>query len=125
MRILNLTQHPATAEQRESGVFEPHDKELVKELLTFEDVPSSKDITRRARALRDVALGHKCSKVMIGGAPFFMAPLENALTQEGILPLYAFSKREVVEEVLEDGQVKKTAVFRHIGWVEAQDLYKS
>ena len=55
--------------------------------------------------------------VMIGGAPFFMAALESALRDVGVTPIYAFSKREVVEEPQSDGSVKKTAVFRHAGFV--------
>ncbi len=128
MRILNLTQHPCSSEQADLGVIEPRgegQKALVQNLLTFETPPSGEELTRRARALRHVALGNKISRVMIGGAPFFMAPLEEALLQEGFIVLYAFSKREVIEQELEDGQVKKTAIFKQVGWVEAQDRYKS
>ena len=37
---------------------------------------------------------------------------------EKVKPLYAFSKREVVEEQLPDGSVRKTQVFKHLGFVE-------
>ena len=43
--------------------------------------------------------------------------LEEALMKRGIVPLYAFSRREVVETPLPDGSVKKTQVFRHLGFV--------
>lgn len=56
---------------------------------------------------------------MIGGAPFLMAPLEGALRTRGVIPLYAFSVRESVEEALPDGSVRKTQVFRHAGFVPA------
>ena len=128
MRILNLTQHPCSPEQEKLGVIEPRgegQKALIQRLLTFNYPPSGAEMSRRARALRDVALENKISRVMIGGAPFFMAPLEEALMSEGFTVLYAFSQREVVEQVLEDGSIKKTAIFKHVGWVEAQDRYKS
>ena len=53
-------------------------------------------------------------KAMIGGAPFLMPTLERELRAVGIIPLYAFSKREAVEDP-ETGA--KTSVFRHIGCV--------
>lgn len=57
--------------------------------------------------------------VMLGGAPFLMAPLERAFVEAGWRVLYAFSRRESVEEPQPDGSVRKTAVFKHIGFVEA------
>ena len=54
---------------------------------------------------------------MIGGAPFFMGALEAALYRRDLTPLYAFSRREVVEKATDDGAVTKTAVFRHEGFV--------
>ena len=56
---------------------------------------------------------------MIGGAPFFMGPLERALRENGITPLYAFSKREAADIKQADGSIKKTQIFRHVGFVEA------
>lgn len=57
-------------------------------------------------------------RVMIGGAPYLMAPLERMLKKSGYRPVYSFSERRSVEETLPDGSVKKTAVFAHVGWVE-------
>jgi hypothetical protein len=54
---------------------------------------------------------------MIGGAPFFMSTLEKTLKEYGIKPLYAFSKRESVEEN-ENGIIIKKSIFKHIGFVE-------
>ena len=48
-----------------------------------------------------------------------MAPLEEALRYRGILPLYAFSRRESREETDPDGSVRKVAVFRHLGFYPA------
>jgi len=98
--ILNLTQHDATEEQLKAGVVEPtkEDKEWVKQLLTFDEIPSRNDLIRRAKELAEVAREYiECDKAMIGGAPFLMPSLEYYLKKEGVVPVYAFSKR-IVEE---------------------------
>ena len=118
-KILNLTQHTATADQVSAGVVEPADKAGLQKLLTFEELPSAGDIVARAEALADIASASGQEAAMIGGAPFFMAPLEAALKRRGVRPVYAFSRRESAEEKLPDGSVRKTQVFRHVGWVEA------
>ena len=58
-------------------------------------------------------------KAMIGGAPYLMAELEKELWHLGIEPVYAFTRRESVETVGENGEVTKTAVFKHAGFVSA------
>lgn len=130
MKVLNMTQHNASTEQVEAGVVEPppHFKEKIKKWLTVDSLPSSAELKRRARMLVNEINRIKeysdeysnISAVMIGGAPFLMHYLEVELKNEGIQPLYAFSKRIVVEEKLEDGSVKKTAVFKHEGFVAVE-----
>ena len=117
--IVNLTQHVATEDQRAAGVFEPSGKEEVQRLLTFETLPSPEEVRRRAAALAQIAEESGATEAMIGGAPFLMAPLEEMLMGRGITPLYAFSRRETTEEMLPDGNVRKTCVFRHAGFVPA------
>ena len=118
MRILNLTQHPASPEQIEAGVIEPDEKQQVCDLLTFTDIPSVKEILQRADALAQIASEYGVDYAMIGGAGYLMSALEDALRAfPSIEPLHAFTRREVVEE----GLVKKTAVFRHVGFVETSD----
>ena len=117
-KILNLTQHQATAAQVAAGVFEPHDKATVQQLLTFNTLPSREEIKAKAEALAQIAEEEGASAVMIGGAPYLMGALECALEQRGIQPLYAFSIRESVEETLPTGEVIKKNVFRHSGFVE-------
>ncbi len=121
MKILNLTQHKATPEQFAQGVVEPESpwKEGIQRALTFEDLPTPEEIQRRAEALAKIADGH--DSAMIGGAPYLMSTLERELKKRGIKPLYAFSKREVVEEQLPDGSVRKTHVFKHLGFVEVKE----
>ena len=117
-RIINLTQHMATADQSEEGVFEPQNKATVQQLLTFEDLPTKEDIKARAEALAQIAEAENASKAMVGGAPYLMGALENALKERAIKPLYAFSIRESIEEILPTGEVIKKNVFRHLGFVE-------
>ena len=94
MRILNLTQHNATPDQVSAGVFEPECKSAVQRQLTFFDLPSSGDIEERVSFLAATAVYEKAEAAMIGGAPYLMAPLHEALEAVGIVPVYAFSKRE-------------------------------
>ena len=136
-RILNLTQHDPTPEQIEAGVTcgditDAQELELRK-LLNFETLPTPTEVRQRAQQIAAYAaktttlvdyggdsglcVNEPLRFAMIGGAPFLMAPLEDALRRVGITPLYAFSTRESVEQVQADGSVRKTAVFRHQGFV--------
>jgi len=121
--VLNLTQHPATGEQVVAGVVEPRDKEAVRRLLTFDDLPTGEEVQAAASALAELASAEVDAVadgdplVLIGGAPFLMAPLERALRARNLIPLYAFSRRESAEEVAPDGTVTKRSVFRHNGFI--------
>jgi len=135
-QILNLTQHYATPDQVKAGVVEPpaEAKARIRRLLTFTSLPSYGEVERRAEELAELAVeiltdpdfpwicgGQNWMSVMIGGAPYLMAPLERALLRRGLRPLYAFSLREMVEEPQPDGSVRKTMVFRHLGWIEVSE----
>lgn len=119
-KIVNLTQHSSTPEQRAHGVvdLEGKEREELLELLTFNELPTQSEVRERAERIADLTSTHGCEAAMIGGAPYLMGPLEAALRERGITPLYAFTKRESVEEVQPDGSVRKTAVFRHAGFIE-------
>lgn len=133
--IVNLTQHLATPEQRDAGVIDllPEERARLQDLLTFDEIPSPDEMRRRAASI--ARLAEQCpnpgcswetladgerhypptvraGEAMIGGAPFFMTYLEDALRRSGVTPLYAFTRRVSVEE----GGVKKS-VFRHEGFV--------
>ncbi|MEX0877986.1 MAG: hypothetical protein WDZ40_03985 [Candidatus Spechtbacterales bacterium] len=121
MFILNLTQHAASPEQVEAGAYEPQNKELVQKLLTFEELPTPDEVSKRARVLAALAREEGVEAVMIGGAPFLMPQLEYELAAYSIQVLYAFSRRESVEETdPETGESRKISVFRHLGFYEAQ-----
>lgn len=121
MPILNLTQHQVTPEQDAAGVFDADEyvRSEIVALLTFDEAPSSLNILIRATALADIANQHRpLDGVMIGGAPWLMGTLEYKLREYGIQPMYAFSRRESVEQVMADGSVRKVNVFKHAGWVK-------
>ena len=118
-RIINLTQHPATQEQIAEGVFDLDGEKLqrLKTLLTFDELPCPKTLSERAREITKIAIETDADFAMIGGAPYFMRFLEWELDKEMITALYSFSCRESVEEMQPDGTVKKSSVFKHIGFV--------
>ena len=121
MNTLNLTQHVASNDQVSAGVVEPADKEAVQALLTFDSLPTATEIAERAGKLAIIASESGCKAAMIGGAPFLMGALEEALAGfggAGVKPLYAFSVRESADQIQADGSVRKTAIFRHLGFVE-------
>jgi len=115
--ILNLTQHNATQSQIEAGVFEPQEKETIKSMLTFDEIPTIEDMIKRAEYLSVMAITYGVDKVLIGGAPFFMSILERELKRHDLTPVYSFSKR-VSKEIEYDKKVEKINVFEHIGFVE-------
>ena len=123
--ILNLTQHPATTDQIAAGVKDLQGPALaiLKECLNFDTLPTVEDIRQRAELIAMLASawfdaedpeGVTARACMIGGA---RGALEAALYRRDLTPLYAFSRREVVEKATADGEVTKTAVFRHEGFV--------
>lgn len=118
--IINMTQHAATAEQLAAGVvdFVPEIKAQVQALLTFDTLPSAREIRSRAEKLTALVESWGFTRAMIGGAPFLMGALETALKNCGITPLYAFSVRDSVEKQNPDGSVTKQNVFKHAGFIE-------
>ena len=121
--IINLTQHAATPEQNLAGVVDlsGEDLALLKDYLTFHTLPSKGEIKAKAQALTTLATlaGNGATGAMIGGAPYLMSALEQELKEKGITPLYAFSERVSEEAIQPDGSLKKVAVFRHLGFVQA------
>lgn len=124
--ILNLTQHPATQEQIAQGVVDlPADERAeLSRLLTVDDLPSRAEIIDRCEAIAGLIFqtdaDNAPAAVMIGGAPWMMPQLVKSLQAAGVVQcLAAFSKRESIERTdPATGAVTKTAVFRHIGFVE-------
>lgn len=113
MKILNLTQHQPTAAQTQAGVYCLPDETELHRLLTFATAPNAEEIYERAQAITQLALASKAKYVLLGGAPFLMAPLEQSLLKQHITPLYSFSIRQTKEEVLPNGSIKKIQIFDH------------
>lgn len=123
-KILNLTQHNATQDQLDAGVFEPTpaQKARIKEILTFDSqiLKYPDIIEERAAEMCALVTQFYSSvkvKLMIGGAPFFMGPLGDKLTHIGYEVVYSFTDRVSVDQVNEDGTITKTSVFKHLGFV--------
>lgn len=122
--IINLTQHNASPEQLTAGVVDVSAelKDYLSALLTFSTLPTKEEIDEAAMKVAAMAVfctqGSTAPAAMIGGAPFFMAPLEVALRHCGIKPLYAFSERVSEEKMDADGTVRKVNIFKHKGFVE-------
>ncbi|MBQ3932966.1 MAG: hypothetical protein II653_04360 [Lachnospiraceae bacterium] len=138
--IINLTQHQMVQEQYKYNdielyevQFKGHEKEAredILEALTFNEIPTKEEIRNKAKTLATIAKAtlnqaenlsgiHARYYALIGGAPYLMNALERALKEEGVTPLYAFSKRVSVETTQPDGSVIKTAKFVHEGYIEA------
>jgi hypothetical protein len=124
--ILNLTQHPATAEQIAQGVVDlPAElRAELGRLLTVDALPTRQEIQDRCESVAALvyenAADNAPAAAMIGCAPWMMGHLVKSLRDAGIVQcLAAFSKRESVERTdLVTGGVTKTAVFKHVGFVE-------
>ena len=123
---LNITQHPASPEQLAAGVINAGDRAMLSAAMTFDSLPYDGQVTVRAEtlagwaALQKTPDGEKFKRALIGGVPFLMAPLIAALRKVEIEPVFAFSVRDSVESVQADGSVRKTAIFRHGGFVVAE-----
>ena len=125
MQIINLTQHAASAAQKGGGVVDLQGDYLLalKDALTFDSLPTHEELESRAEYIAQLAITNGLavddhednpvfSAAMIGGAPFFMKPLHDALLAIGVTPLYAFSIRDSVEVY-----GVKRSVFTHLGFV--------
>ena len=129
--MINLTQHAATTEQVAVGVVDlpAEQREALIDDLTFESIPDAGEIRARAHDIAELACFNGLggddgddpfpSHAMIGGALWLMAPLAKELRLRSIEPVFAFSVRETEEKVQPDGSVKKVAIFRHAGFVQA------
>ena len=113
-KIVNLTQHFASDEQMVEGVFNLEDNKELKALLTFNTPPTLLEMQQRAEAITALAVASGANIAMLGGAPYFMGWLENALNGAGIKTVYSFTERVSVENPVTG---EKTSVFKHTGWV--------
>lgn len=113
MNVFNLTQHDSPECVQRSA----EQTTIIRDLITFDGIPSVAEMQERADALAALAADTGASTAMVGGAPFFGSILEATLVAAGIEPVYAFSKRVSKDIPQEDGSTKKILVFKHEGWV--------
>lgn len=120
MILINLTQHNLTQEQLKDAVEVGTDvRDEVIKLITFSGLPTAGEIKNNASRLATICRDMHASHAVIGGAPYFMGSLEQALRKAGIVPLYAFTERVAVEVTNpETGEVTKTSKFNFAGWIE-------
>ena len=116
--IVNLTQHPASQEQKDVGVFDlpEYDREELISDLTFDKIPDRDMVEGRAANITEMAASTGAKNAMIGGALWLMEPLQRHLVYANIQYHYAFTKRIVVEK-----NGVKTSVFKHEGFYPPYD----
>lgn len=90
-------------------------REHFQSLLENEDQPFEWSNVRALNARNDLPV----VQCMVGGFHPLMAVLIPMLRAHGAEPLVALSDRVTVEETLPDGTVKKTQVFKHLGFYPA------
>lgn len=117
MRILNLTQHNATAAQLQDGIENIPSKhqEQLEKLLTFPAGYDLTDLVTSAKALANLTKKLGYEAVMVGGMPSFMPILQAELVKADISVGYARTERVSIDQVQPDGSVRKVSVFKHVG----------
>lgn len=119
IKILNLTQHPATKEQKKEGVvdLEGKDLEMLKELITFDEMPDKKNLELASYGLINIAKKHGFNNVLIGGACYFMPILDKIMKDHNINAFYAYSKRNAIDKYV-DGKIVTEYTFEHEGFLK-------
>ena len=124
MPVFNPSAANPSARLQEVVDLPTQDCAALSKLLTFDSLPTEKDLGRRAHEVKQLVrevfekIGFDADVeepiFMVGGAPFFMPVLAQVLEDcLGGRCLYAFSQRVSVESA--DGT--KTSVFKHLGFV--------
>ena len=113
MKILKCTNHRSTPKQLAMGIIDPSDNdgELLRNAITYDELPTLEQINRTCQTIVNLVKKYGCDAAMLGGAPFLAGYEEEALFRCGLSVAFAFTKRIVKEEVLQDGSVKKTSLF--------------
>lgn len=103
-KILNLTKHQATLEQKKQGVVDVENSTLIRELFEFETLPTEKEVNNRIDTLIKIACDTDSDLIMLGGPAFFVSRLHQELLLMGRKLVYPFIKKEENK-------------FKHIGFV--------
>jgi hypothetical protein len=90
MRIVNLTQHPATPKQIAAGVVDLQGSslEILKRFMAIEEPQSETYMQSAAGILASLVVAADAEAAMVDGESFLADTLEMALKERNIKPLY-------------------------------------
>jgi hypothetical protein len=120
--ILNFTKSDPTIEERAAGVGQTSQR--IRDMLTFETIPTLDDVKERAAALRmwvesQVIQNNLTApvQVMIAEPVYLMSSLERELMDYGFVPVYSYGLTSGIEELNEEGYVGTFVRYRHSGFI--------
>lgn len=113
--IVNLTHFAATADQAAAGVIDldGFERESLLECLTFDRVPDSADLQRRAQWLVELACHAGIDEhgeyvipkaALIDPAPILLEPLVAALKAKGIRPVFTSKDTDILRVALGEAE---------------------
>lgn len=118
-KIVNLTSNLTTDDQKNVGVVDIEDRELVADLLNFDDIPTAAQIHNRAEVLASLVDAPVGTTVLIGGPQFLMSTLTESLKKRGYIVVFECVTREVIHFTNDRGDMIQSQIFRHLGFIEA------
>lgn len=116
--IYNFTQHETIPYQKKFNIVDVPNQEYLKSLLTFDVLPDSDELEKRAILIADYATEIGAKQIMIGGALYLMPYLIDELNKRNIISYFAFSKRVNKEMIVNDETVIKKSKFLMEGLIK-------
>lgn len=116
--IYNFTQHETIPYQKKFNIVDVPNQEYLKSLLTFDVLPDSDELEKRAVLIADYATEIGAKQIMIGGALYLMPYLIDELNKRNIISYFAFSKRVNKEIIVNDETVIKKSKFLMEGLIK-------
>lgn len=116
--IYNFTQHETIPYQKKFNIVDVPNQEYLKSLLTFDVLPDSDELEKRATLIADYATEIGAKQIMIGGALYLMPYLIDELNKRNIISYFAFSKRVNKEIIVNDETVIKKSKFLMEGLIK-------
>lgn len=116
--IYNFTQHETIPYQKKFNIVDVPNQEYLKSLLTFDVLPDSDELEKRAILIADYATEIGAKQIMIGGALYLMPYLIDELNKRNIISYFAFSKRVNKEIIVNDETVIKKSKFLMEGLIK-------
>ena len=116
--IYNFTQHETIPYQKKFNIVDVPNQEYLKSLLTFDVLPDSDELEKRAILIADYATEIGAKQIMRGGALYLMPYLIDELNKRNIISYFAFSKRVNKEMIVNDETVIKKSKFLMEGLIK-------